>query len=176
MSVHITPAPSSPRLDPDQHLSYDENDISLLRSTSSIIHEEIIPVISVSPPPPPPSSDRSSHLLSNVSSTITASDHLKSKNSTKDSIKLQFIPHIDPSTGRPSFPFSPIERNLVIGEIVKMGRKADRLKGNVTDADIERFVAFKSKVVSRVHAELWCSKDGQVKTRREKIYRIKESF
>ncbi|KAI8609309.1 hypothetical protein BC830DRAFT_1043300, partial [Chytriomyces sp. MP71] len=51
--------------------------------------------------------------------------------------------------------FDPIERDLKPGMFLKIGRKVEK-KPQMD------FIAFKSKVVSRVHAELWVSEEGKV--------------
>ncbi|KAI8911675.1 hypothetical protein EDD86DRAFT_202997 [Gorgonomyces haynaldii] len=71
--------------------------------------------------------------------------------------------------------FSPAEVELLVGQTFKVGRKIDRVKlqkavtreernqNNVqVTTEPEHMIAFRSKVVSRSHAELWAGKDGQV--------------
>lgn len=105
------------------------------------------------------------------------------------SLECQFFPHSEIPLHRQEqcrpFLFSPVEINVVQGTVIHIGRKIDRSKDRVrgttredraannvstdvshmsaeTDSGIRECIAFRSKVVSRHHAEIWVGKDGQV--------------
>ncbi|GAA5970762.1 hypothetical protein JCM11641_004443 [Rhodosporidiobolus odoratus] len=76
--------------------------------------------------------------------------------------KLRLVPHLESSR---SLHFDPIERDLAASSIVRVGRFTDRHGGASnaspgTPSDPAR-VAFKSKVVSRGHAEIWVDDGGK---------------
>jgi len=60
---------------------------------------------------------------------------------------LRIVPHIE---GSRSLHFNIIEREVPEDVVIKIGRFTDK-------AHVPNRVAFKSKVVSRGHAEIWCS-------------------
>ncbi|GAA5848445.1 hypothetical protein JCM9279_006567 [Rhodotorula babjevae] len=86
--------------------------------------------------------------------------------------KLRLVPHLESSR---SLHFDPIERDLAPFAIVRVGRFTDRSQqhgggasGGATSANAQRGtateparVAFKSKVVSRGHAEVWVDDAGK---------------
>ena len=105
-------------------------------------------------------------------------------------VDYQLFPHSDiplhrQQESRP-FLFTPVEEKLDYGQVIHIGRKIDRNKDpfrgstredraahnvsldptNMTssqeDLIIDKCIAFRSKVVSRHHAEMWVGKDGQV--------------
>jgi hypothetical protein len=98
-------------------------------------------------------------------------------------IHLQLFPHTEVALHQSlspynrQFMFKPIEMDLVPGQIVKFGRKIDAKKesnrlsrdqqisfnASSLSEDDNQILAFRSKVVSRSHAELWLGKDGQVR-------------
>ncbi|GAA6018530.1 hypothetical protein JCM11491_006436 [Sporobolomyces phaffii] len=76
--------------------------------------------------------------------------------------RLRLVPHLESSR---SLHFEPIERDLAPSAIVKVGRFTDRSNQHQSQAgssptDPAR-VAFKSKVVSRGHAEIWADDSGK---------------
>ncbi|GAA5910860.1 uncharacterized protein JCM6883_000338 [Sporobolomyces salmoneus] len=76
--------------------------------------------------------------------------------------RLRLVPHLESSR---SLHFEPIERDLAPYAIVKVGRFTDRSnhhqsQAGSTPTDPAR-VAFKSKVVSRGHAEIWTDESGK---------------
>ncbi|GAA5840796.1 hypothetical protein JCM5353_001781 [Sporobolomyces roseus] len=76
--------------------------------------------------------------------------------------KLRLVPHLESSR---SLHFEPIERDLSPFAIVKVGRFTDRsnhhqAQNGTSPSDPAR-VAFKSKVVSRGHAEIWADDSGK---------------
>ncbi|KXS12012.1 hypothetical protein M427DRAFT_59881 [Gonapodya prolifera JEL478] len=80
-------------------------------------------------------------------------------------ISLKLIPYVDQN--RPThapFQFDAIDRELFEGVVVKIGRQVNKGNGpnplNSLQANKD-CIWFKSKVVSRNHAEMW-AKDGQV--------------
>lgn len=62
---------------------------------------------------------------------------------------IRFVPHIEFSS-RLSLNFEPMERKAINDNRLKIGRFNDKSQNRSS-------VTFKSKVVSRLHAELWCS-------------------
>ncbi|KAG1451052.1 hypothetical protein G6F56_008183 [Rhizopus delemar] len=72
-------------------------------------------------------------------------------------LSIKLIPHLGSSS--PSFLFDVIDRSLIAGQSIKLGRYSDR-------KIISNQLSFKSKVVSRHHAEIWLEN--------EKVY-IKDS-
>ncbi|GAA5966642.1 hypothetical protein JCM3765_007259 [Sporobolomyces pararoseus] len=76
--------------------------------------------------------------------------------------RLRLVPHLESSR---SLHFEPIERDLAPYAIVKVGRFTDRSnhhqsQNGSSPSDPAR-VAFKSKVVSRGHAEIWADESGK---------------
>ncbi|CAO3665423.1 unnamed protein product [Rhizopus stolonifer] len=61
-------------------------------------------------------------------------------------LTIKFIPHLGSSN--PSFLFDVIDCSLMTGQSIKLGRYSDR-------KIISNRLSFKSKVVSRYHAEIW---------------------
>ncbi|KXS16882.1 hypothetical protein M427DRAFT_494645 [Gonapodya prolifera JEL478] len=85
-------------------------------------------------------------------------------------VHIGLFPHADPTRNSRPVIFSPIEKDMPEGFSFRIGRKvekkaADPTKPSPEPLDFltveEHFVAFKSKVVSRSHAELWC-KEGTI--------------
>ncbi|GAA5825768.1 hypothetical protein JCM3770_000635 [Rhodotorula araucariae] len=82
--------------------------------------------------------------------------------------KLRLVPHLESSR---SLHFDPIERDLAPFAVVRIGRFTDRSShqnGSAAGANAQRGtatdparVAFKSKVVSRGHAEIWADDAGK---------------
>lgn len=76
-------------------------------------------------------------------------------------VSIQFVSYPDTSRSPNPLTFDKIERDLIEGVVVKIGRQVNR-PGNTTDGLAnDNAIWFKSKVVSRSHAEIW-AKDGQV--------------
>ncbi|KAI0316605.1 SMAD/FHA domain-containing protein, partial [Amylostereum chailletii] len=75
--------------------------------------------------------------------------------------RIRLVPHID---SRRSLRFDPIVRDVVEGEnALRIGRFTDRSGLGVAAANAlgSNKLAFKSKVVSRAHAEVWCEQNGK---------------
>ncbi|GJN89059.1 hypothetical protein Rhopal_002033-T1 [Rhodotorula paludigena] len=79
--------------------------------------------------------------------------------------KLRLVPHLESSR---SLHFDPIERDLGPFAIVRIGRFTDRHQSGAGGSNAARGtpseparVAFKSKVVSRGHAEIWVDDAGK---------------
>ncbi|KAK4051220.1 hypothetical protein OIV83_003042 [Microbotryomycetes sp. JL201] len=70
--------------------------------------------------------------------------------------RLRLVPHLESSR---SLHFEPVDRDLSPFRIVKVGRFTDRSQQTGT-VDPTR-IAFKSKVVSRGHAEIWVDDAGK---------------
>lgn len=88
-----------------------------------------------------------------------------SNTTTLPVVTLLLAPAQPPAAAAPPFHFEPIERDLFENVTLKIGRQVN--KGTVNPRDSlhggRDCVWFKSKVVSRNHAEVWV-KDGQVRT------------
>lgn len=80
--------------------------------------------------------------------------------------KIRLVPHLESSR---SLHFEPIERDLAALAIIRIGRFTDRHSSNGSaGANANRGtpqeparIAFKSKVVSRGHAEIWVDESGK---------------
>lgn len=75
--------------------------------------------------------------------------------------RIRLVPHLD--TNR-SLHFDPISRDVREGDSpLRIGRFTDRSGGGAAalNAQNSNKLAFKSKVVSRAHAEVWCEPGGK---------------
>ena len=80
---------------------------------------------------------------------------------TGASHRIRLVPHIDT---RRSLRFDPISRDVVEGEpALRIGRFTERSGVPISQANAlnSNKLAFKSKVVSRAHAEVWCELGGK---------------
>ncbi|KAI8077823.1 SMAD/FHA domain-containing protein [Halteromyces radiatus] len=85
--------------------------------------------------------------------TIPVSNNNNNNNNNHvepDTSHIRIVPHLDSSR---SLVFSVIERDVAEGTILKIGRFTDKYASSTR-------ITFKSKVVSRGHAEIW-SKNGK---------------
>ena len=73
--------------------------------------------------------------------------------SSNSKISIRIVPAMDSFTRLP-LRFDPIDRKVDDGEILVVGRHTDRLVSEHPTA-----IVFRSKVVSRNHAKMWCSND-----------------
>lgn len=73
---------------------------------------------------------------------------------------LRIVPHLDSSPN--SLVFNIIERDLFSDTVIKIGRFTDRFY------NLDR-ITFKSKVVSRGHAEIWVENDQVCKKIHKKL-------
>lgn len=71
--------------------------------------------------------------------------------------RLRLVPHLESAR---SLHFDPLDRDLPSFFILKVGRFTDRTSTSTSTTDPRR-IAFKSKVVSRGHAEIWCDDSGK---------------
>ncbi|GAA5968728.1 hypothetical protein JCM21900_000454 [Sporobolomyces salmonicolor] len=82
--------------------------------------------------------------------------------SSGETHKLRLVPHLESSR---SLHFEPIERDIAASAIVRVGRFTDRShhhQSQITSTPTEPArVAFKSKVVSRGHADIWVDNAGK---------------
>lgn len=69
--------------------------------------------------------------------------------------RLRLVPHLESSR---SLHFDPVDRDLASFDVLRVGRFTERSQPG--SADPLR-IAFKSKVVSRGHAEIWCDDSGK---------------
>ncbi|ORX42031.1 hypothetical protein BCR36DRAFT_587518 [Piromyces finnis] len=82
-------------------------------------------------------------------------------NSNVPVVSIQFVSYPDTSRSPNPLTFDKIERDLIEGMVVKIGRQVNRPGNNNDNIANDNAIWFKSKVVSRSHAEIW-AKDGQV--------------
>jgi len=82
-------------------------------------------------------------------------------NSNVPVVSIQFVSYPDTSRSPNPLTFDRIERDLIEGMVVKIGRQVNRPGNNNDNIANENAIWFNSKVVSRSHAEIW-AKDGQV--------------
>lgn len=81
--------------------------------------------------------------------------------STGASHRIRLVPHLD---SRRSLRFDPITRDVVEGDpALRIGRFTERSGMAISQANAlnSNKLAFKSKVVSRAHAEVWCEPGGK---------------
>lgn len=75
--------------------------------------------------------------------------------------RIRLVPHLD---SRRSLRFDPITRDVVEGDpALRIGRFTERSGMGISQANAlnSNKLAFKSKVVSRAHAEIWCELGGK---------------
>src|SRR6266852_6647892 len=80
---------------------------------------------------------------------------------TGASHRIRLVPHLD---SRRSLRFDPITRDVVEGDpALRIGRFTERSGVPISQANAlnSNKLAFKSKVVSRAHAEVWCELGGK---------------
>jgi len=82
-------------------------------------------------------------------------------NSNVPVVSIQFVSYPDTTRSPNPLTFDKIERDLIEGMVVKIGRQVNRPGNNNDNIANDNAIWFKSKVVSRSHAEIW-AKDGQV--------------
>ena len=79
--------------------------------------------------------------------------------SSRPSHRIRLVPHLD---SRRSLKFDPIARDVKEGDApLRIGRFTDRSGLGVANAPGSNKLAFKSKVVSRAHAEIWAESGGK---------------
>ncbi|KAJ3377864.1 hypothetical protein HDU92_007900 [Lobulomyces angularis] len=94
---------------------------------------------------------------------------LQEENDEKQ-VRIQLFTHSDTHNLWTSFKFSTIDKLIKPNTLIKIGRKVDKkeltdnLNDSINPTSIDA-VTFKSKVVSRAHAEFFVDKDGNVTLR-----------
>lgn len=79
--------------------------------------------------------------------------------SPRSSHRIRLVPHLD---SRRSLKFDPISRDVKEGDPpLRIGRFTDRSGLGIANAPGSNKLAFKSKVVSRAHAEIWAETGGK---------------
>ncbi|KAM0787535.1 hypothetical protein ACM66B_003606 [Microbotryomycetes sp. NB124-2] len=91
----------------------------------------------------------STNAIATTSSAAAAAD-------ATSTYRLRLVPHLESSR---SLHFEPVDRDLAPSRVVKVGRFTDR--SQQTGAVDPTRIAFKSKVVSRGHAEVWVDDSGK---------------
>jgi hypothetical protein len=87
--------------------------------------------------------------------------HIVTASSNRQSHRIRLVPHLD---SRRSLRFEPISRDVKEGDpALRIGRFTDRSGLGITVANSlsSNKLAFKSKVVSRAHAEIWAETGGK---------------
>ncbi|CAE6440660.1 unnamed protein product [Rhizoctonia solani] len=91
--------------------------------------------------------------------TESASNTPRETTPAGPSHRLRLVPHLDPSAR--TLHFEPIVRDVRSGgAVLRIGRFTDRVGTTARQPDSTK-IAFKSKVVSRAHAEIWCAPNGK---------------
>ena len=79
--------------------------------------------------------------------------------SSRPSHRIRLVPHLD---SRRSLKFDPISRDVRESDApLRIGRFTDRSGLGIANAPGSNKLAFKSKVVSRAHAEIWAEPGGK---------------
>lgn len=79
--------------------------------------------------------------------------------SSRPSHRIRLVPHLD---SRRSLKFDPISRDVREGDTpLRIGRFTDRSGLGIVNPPSSNKLAFKSKVVSRAHAEIWAEVGGK---------------
>ncbi|KAI0002505.1 hypothetical protein BJV74DRAFT_765431 [Russula compacta] len=94
-------------------------------------------------------------------STIPVLPNVPAPIATGASHRIRLVPHLD---SRRSLRFDPITRDVVEGDpALRIGRFTERSGMGISQANAlnSNKLAFKSKVVSRAHAEIWCELGGK---------------
>jgi E3 ubiquitin-protein ligase DMA1/2 len=94
-------------------------------------------------------------------STMPALSNVPATAPTGVSHRIRLVPHLD---NRRSLRFDPITRDITEGDAaLRIGRFTERSGVGISQANAinSNKLAFKSKVVSRAHAEVWCEPEGK---------------
>ena len=77
--------------------------------------------------------------------------------------RLRLVPHLESSR---SLHFEPVDRSITAFQVLKVGRFTDRSHSHAAaNGQDSTRIAFKSKVVSRGHAEIWADAQGKFNIR-----------
>jgi len=102
-----------------------------------------------------PPNPQSPPLLQQPQTTLSAA----SNHSSRPGHRIRLVPHLD---SRRSLRFDPIARDVKEGDApLRIGRFTDRSGLGIANAPGSNKLAFKSKVVSRAHAEIWAESGGK---------------
>lgn len=109
------------------------------------------------PAPRPGSASRPSVVANsaNAANPFVTNNHAHHAPPAQGTHRIRLVPHLE---NRRSLKFDPITRDLMTGSLpLRIGRFTDRngLGVNAVNALGSNKLAFKSKVVSRAHAEIW---------------------
>jgi pSer/pThr/pTyr-binding forkhead associated (FHA) protein len=91
-----------------------------------------------------------------VQTPTTDAPPASASTSTQSPHRLRLVPHLESSR---SLHFEPVDRDLVPFNVLRIGRFTDRSHHNANPDPLR--IAFKSKVVSRGHAEIWTDEQGK---------------
>lgn len=92
--------------------------------------------------------------MTGITATATTTNRPSSTSNGDTNIHIRIVPSIDDPNR--CFIFNIVERDMKPGNIIKIGRFADH---HLNDEHI----SLRSKVVSRMHCELWLGHNGKVK-------------
>ncbi len=107
--------------------------------------------------PANPSTNQPSQISSSQPQITTTSDPNERHHSK---FSIRFIPFIDHSSSSQALYFGPIERKATSDTLIPIGRYTEKKKHLVATAHCSP-ITFKSKVVSRSHAEVMVDSEGQ---------------
>ncbi|KAI5480470.1 zinc finger, RING-type and FHA domain containing protein [Pseudohyphozyma bogoriensis] len=113
------------------------------------------PSTPLDPPQPPFATLTQTSSLPVGASSSTAADGASTPSNAAATHRIRIVPHLESSR---SLHFEPIDRDLAGFTVLKVGRFTDRSHSGGGDP---LRIAFKSKVVSRGHAEIWCDDLGK---------------
>jgi len=140
------PAATNPNTPAVIQLSYSHSALTQMlrrrRSAGALAHQQ-----PTNPQPPP--------LFHQPQTTLSATGNP----SSRPSHRIRLVPHLD---SRRSLRFDPIARDVREGDTpLRIGRFTDRSGLGIANAPGSNKLAFKSKVVSRAHAEVWAETGGK---------------
>lgn len=113
-------------------------------------------------PPPTPDSPTSNPVHNDTMSAEAVPTAAPTSSPPGQAHRIRLVPHLESTR---SLPFEPIIRDPIEnGSVLKVGRFTDRQVPAASSANAHNSlkIAFKSKVVSRGHAELWVESGGKV--------------
>ena len=97
----------------------------------------------------------------NNGASVTAGTSAQGANPSTEgntqSYRIRLVPHLESSR---SLHFDPVDREVPAHRTMRVGRFTDRSHHNNASTETSR-IAFKSKVVSRGHAEIWADDAGK---------------
>lgn len=109
---------------------------------------------------PPPPQQQQQQATTNAPQSNANSPQTVSPSTNTAPHRIRLVPHLENSR---SLHFDPITRECKEGaSAIRIGRFTDRSGVSTNSNSLQGKIAFKSKVVSRGHAEIWCEANGKV--------------